>query len=102
MCTLLLFLLCTLPYLLTNTSASKRRKEISAMSTAERVEQADVEAIWLTYPEAQRLTSLGRTTLWTLVSSGEIKAAHVGRAVRINRHSLLEYMESQVGDSGRQ
>jgi excisionase family DNA binding protein len=48
---------------------------------------------WLTYPEAQRYTGLGRTTLWTLVSSGEIKAARVGRALRISRRSLEQFME---------
>jgi excisionase family DNA binding protein len=68
------------------------------MSTVEQAERTDVEALWLTYPEAQRLTSLGRTTLWTLVSSGEIKAARVGRAVRINRRSLEAYMEGRTGD----
>jgi excisionase family DNA binding protein len=72
------------------------------MSTVEQAERTDVEALWLTYPEAQRLTSLGRTTLWTLVSSGEIKAARVGRAVRINRRSLEAYMEGRTGDVGRQ
>jgi excisionase family DNA binding protein len=69
------------------------------MSAAEQVEQADVKALWLTYPEAQKLAGLGRTTLWTLVSSGEIKAARVGRAVRISRQSLLEYMESRAEDA---
>ena len=72
------------------------------MSAAEQVEQADVKALWLTYPEAQKLAGLGRTTLWTLVSSGEIKAARVGRAVRINRRSLEDYMEGRTGDVGRQ
>lgn len=48
---------------------------------------------WLTYPEAQQYAGLGRTTLWGLVSSGEIQAARVGRAVRISRRSLDEYME---------
>ncbi len=48
---------------------------------------------WLTYPEAQRYASLGRTKLWELVSSGEIKAARVGRAVRINRRSLEDFLE---------
>jgi excisionase family DNA binding protein len=48
---------------------------------------------WLTYPEAQRYAGLGRTKLWELVSSGEIRAARVGRAVRISRRSLDEYME---------
>jgi excisionase family DNA binding protein len=72
------------------------------MSTTEQAEQKNVMALWLTYPEAQRLTSLGRTTLWTLVSSGEIKAARVGRAVRINRQSLEAYMEGRTGDVRRQ
>jgi len=50
-------------------------------------------AAWMSYPEAQRFSGLGRTKLWELVSSGEVQAAKVGRAVRINRRSLNEYME---------
>jgi excisionase family DNA binding protein len=50
-------------------------------------------ATWVTYEEAQRLTSLGRTTLWRICSSGAVKTARIGRAVRINRCSLEEYME---------
>lgn len=53
---------------------------------------AVVEAAWITPAEAQRHTSLGRTKLWELVSTGEIEAAKVGRAVRINRQSLDDYM----------
>ena len=68
------------------------------MNTTEQVGQESVEALWLTYPEAQKLAGLGRTTLWTLVGSGEIKAARVGRAVRISRRSLEEYMESRTED----
>ena len=30
---------------------------------------------WLTYAEAQTVSGLGRTTLWKLLSAGEIKAA---------------------------
>ena len=48
---------------------------------------------WLSYKEAQSLVGLGRTTLWRLVSSGAVEAAHVGRAVRINRASLTLYMK---------
>jgi excisionase family DNA binding protein len=50
------------------------------------------EGAWLTYPEAQRFSGLGRTKLWELICSGEVEAAKVGRAVRINRHGLDEYM----------
>lgn len=50
-------------------------------------------APWLSYPDAQKFSSLGRTKLWELVSSGEVRAAKVGRAVRINRDSLNQYLE---------
>jgi excisionase family DNA binding protein len=54
--------------------------------------QEEIRSEWLTYKQAQLLTSLGRTTLWRLVSSGEIEAARVGRAVRLSRTSLTAYM----------
>lgn len=54
---------------------------------------ATEEAAWLSYPEAQRFSGLGRTKLWELISTGEVQAAKVGRAVRISRRSLDEYME---------
>ena len=55
--------------------------------------QTEIDPTWITYEEAQRLTSLGRTTLWRICSSGEVKTARIGRAVRINRQSLEDYME---------
>lgn len=54
------------------------------------------ETAWLSYPEAQRFSGLGRTKLWELISVGEVKAAKVGRAVRISRRSLGEYMEENA------
>ena len=48
---------------------------------------------WLSYTAAQRFSGLGRTKLWQLISTGEVEAAKVGRAVRINRQSLDEYMK---------
>jgi excisionase family DNA binding protein len=55
--------------------------------------QAEITREWVTYRQAEELSGLSRTTLWKLLSAGEIKAAHVGRAVRINRRSLDEYLE---------
>jgi len=66
------------------------------MNTATQAEQAGIVPLWLTYPEAQRLTGLGRTTLWTLVSTGQVKAAKIGRAVRISRLSLERFMEQHA------
>jgi excisionase family DNA binding protein len=66
------------------------------MSTTTQPEQPEIVPLWLTYPEAQRLSGLGRTTIWSLANSGRVKAARVGRAVRINRKSLEDYMERQT------
>ena len=55
--------------------------------------QVEVIREWVTYKQAEELSGLSRTTLWKLLSAGEIKAARVGRAVRINRRSLDEYLE---------
>ena len=55
--------------------------------------QVDITREWMTYKQAEVLSGLSRTTLWKLVSASEIKAARVGRAVRINRRSLDEYLD---------
>jgi excisionase family DNA binding protein len=55
--------------------------------------QAEVTREWVTYRQAEELTGLSRTTLWKLLSAGEIKAARIGRAVRINRRSVDDYLE---------
>jgi excisionase family DNA binding protein len=61
--------------------------------------QVEIAPEWVTYKQAEELSGLSRTTLWKLLSAGEIKAARVGRAVRINRHSLDEYLEKAVEGS---
>ena len=51
------------------------------------------EAAWIDYPTAQKYASLGRTKLWELISTSEVRAAKVRRAVRISWRSLDEYMK---------
>jgi excisionase family DNA binding protein len=51
------------------------------------------EVGWISYSNAQKYAGLGRTKLWQLVSNGEVEAAKIGRAVRINRRSLGDYMK---------
>jgi excisionase family DNA binding protein len=53
----------------------------------------EVRREWLTYRESETFAGLSRTTLWKLINAGEIKAARVGRAVRLNRRSLEAYLE---------
>jgi excisionase family DNA binding protein len=52
-----------------------------------------VDEAWISYSNAQTYAGLGRTKLWQLVSTGEVEAAKIGRAVRISRLSLDEYMK---------
>jgi excisionase family DNA binding protein len=54
--------------------------------------QAEITPEWVTYKQAEELSGLSRTTLWKLIGAGEVEAARVGRAVRINRESLDAYM----------
>jgi excisionase family DNA binding protein len=62
----------------------------------------EVTPEWLRFPEAARYSGLGRGTLAKLINAQEIKAAKVGKSVRISRVSIDEYMEQQVvgGDEG--
>jgi excisionase family DNA binding protein len=55
-----------------------------------RMTTAVEDAAWISYSQAQRYSGLGRTKLWEIISTGEVEAAKVGRAVRINRNSLEE------------
>jgi len=56
------------------------------------------EREWLTYAEAGEIVGLSRVTLWRVVCAGEVEAARVGRAVRINRQSLNAYMKRSAED----
>jgi excisionase family DNA binding protein len=55
----------------------------------------EVQPEWLRYPDAERYSGLGRSTLWKLVKDGHIRAARVGKAVRLSRQSIDQYMEKQ-------
>ena len=68
--------------------------EPSSLRGAEQLTVSGVspEREWLTYAEAGEMVGLSLVTIWKLVSQGEVEAARVGRAVRINRESLDAYM----------
>ena len=55
---------------------------------------------WLNYKQAEAYANLSRTTLWQLINARKIKAARVGRAVRIERASLQRFMERSTEDLG--
>jgi excisionase family DNA binding protein len=55
---------------------------------------------WLSYRQAEAYANLSRTTLWQLINARKIKAARIGRAVRIERESLQAFMEQSTEDLG--
>ena len=60
--------------------------------------EAMVQPEWLTYRDAETYSSLSRTTLWKLLNASEIKGARIGRAVRISRASIDEYLSHRSFD----
>ena len=55
---------------------------------------------WLNYKQAEAYSNLSRTTLWQLINARKIRAARIGRAVRIERDSLQTFMEQSADESG--
>ena len=64
------------------------------------MEERNIEPEWVNYAAAERYSGLSHTTLWRHVSSGEIKAARVGRSVRIHLPSLRMFMEERTSGDG--
>ena len=63
-------------------------------------EKIAITPAWLNYKQAEVYANLSRTTLWTLINERKIRAARVGRAVRIERVSLQRFMEQSTQDLG--
>jgi excisionase family DNA binding protein len=63
-------------------------------------EKVAIAPAWLNYKQAEAYANLSRTTLWQLINSRKIKAARIGRAVRIERASLEAFMEQSTEDLG--
>ena len=55
---------------------------------------------WLSYKQAETYTNPSRTTLWQLINARKIRAARIGRAVRIERDSLQAFMEQSADELG--
>jgi hypothetical protein len=60
-----------------------------------------VQREWISYPEPERYSGLSHTTLWRYVGSGELKAAGVGRSLRIHLPTLRRFMEERACGASR-
>ena len=63
-------------------------------------EKIAITPAWLNYKQAEAYSNLSRTMLWQLTKAREIKAARIGRAVRIERDSLQAFMERSIDEVG--
>jgi excisionase family DNA binding protein len=63
-------------------------------------EKVAIAPAWLNYKQAEAYSNLSRPTLWMLIKARKIKAARIGRAVRIERDSLHAFMEQSADGSG--
>lgn len=50
---------------------------------------------WFSYKQAVSYTGLSRCTIWRYLEQGEIEFARIGRAVKISKESLDEFMRSR-------
>jgi excisionase family DNA binding protein len=53
------------------------------------------EQEFISLNELQEILSIGRTTAYGLVSSGELPAVRIGRIIRISRQDLTDWLERQ-------
>lgn len=58
--------------------------------------QEQVQPEWASYTEAERFSGLSHATLYRLIHSGELKAARVGRSLRIHLPTLRRFMEERA------
>jgi excisionase family DNA binding protein len=63
-------------------------------------EKIAITPAWLNYKQAEAYSNLSRTTLWQLINARKIRAARIGRAVRIERDSLQAFMEQSTDEAG--
>src|SRR5215212_2031390 len=84
--------------LLTHLSVNRKSRKVYVVSEVDK--KIAITPAWLSYKQAEAYANLSRTTLWQLISARKIKAARVGRAVRIERASLQRFMEQSTEDLG--
>ena len=63
-------------------------------------EKIAITPAWLNYKQSETYSGLSRTTLWQFINARKIKAARIGRAVRIEKTSLQRFMEQSTEDLG--
>ena len=48
------------------------------------------------HPDVTALTRLGRTTIYSEIAAGRLRAVHIGRAVRVRRDDLEHWLDRRT------
>ena len=62
------------------------------------IQETETWPIWASYGEVEKRYGISRTTAWRLLRRGHIRAARVGRSVRLDCRSIEQYLERQAAD----
>src|SRR5919112_4382940 len=84
--------------LLTHLSVNRKSRKVYVVSADDK--KIAITPAWLNYKQSEAYSGLSRTTLWQLINARKIKAARIGRAVRIERDSLQAFMEQSADELG--
>jgi excisionase family DNA binding protein len=58
------------------------------------VPNENISQDWVGFPEAKRFSGLSRRTLRRLIGNRQLRATKIGRATRIDKHSLEAFVEN--------
>lgn len=71
------------------------RRPTSAGAVESDVDEPDRDPLLLSVPAAARMLSLGRTTVYTLIASGELETISIGRCRRVPRAAIEAFVEQR-------
>src|SRR5690242_7617185 len=81
--------------------ASQRQRRAPTMSHVETIEVQGKSRALLNVDEACEVTQIGRSRLYLMLRSGELRSVHVGRSLRIPARGVREWLERQANQDHR-
>jgi excisionase family DNA binding protein len=71
------------------------QREDIRIENKQRGTAAGVVPLLLTIPQAAAALAVGRTTVYELISEGDLEAVHIGRSVRVPVDALRAFVDQQ-------
>ena len=68
--------------------------DVASIESSEQLPKAVLPKLGYSVKEAEKITGIGRTTLWKAITKGKLKHFKVGRRVLFSSEHLKEYLKS--------